>query len=218
VIGSAASGTFNVYAATGLQEAALDVEVDMVKSCKYFSGQLYDLEYHDWKSLQTGASTGSIPLYYYMKTDTHDLTPQSTNSSNIIDIPIGAANNPLGQAYRTVLGVWPIPPTPAQIEVWYSYIHPWMRDPTDMCEIPAMFMWGWCCGAIAKCLRIEKAIAEAQEYEAIFAQYCEKFRIYAGKQKQADRPARYGATNQDPWRRSASSSVILIDQFPRFGG
>ena len=197
---------------TGTQEVPLDVEVDAVKGCKYFTGQLFDLEYHDWQSLQVGASTGSIPRYYYTKTATRQLTPQSTGTSDIVEMPIGP-NSPLGEVYRTVLGVWPIPPEPATIHVWYSYFHDWMNDPTDYCAIPSRFIWPWCCYAIAKCLRTEKAIAEAQEYEAQYEAGVEKYRIYASRQNQGNKPARYGMIIE-PWRQNASSSVILVDPNP----
>lgn len=197
---------------TGTQEVALDVEIDEIKACKYFSGQLFDLEYGDWKQLQTGASTGSIPLYYYTKVGTRQLTPQSQATSNILNIPIGP-ETPLGDEYYTVLGVWPIPPQPATVSVWYSYFHTWMTDPTDPCVIPSRFLWPWACAAIAKCKRIEMAIGEAQEYEAIFEKGKEEYRMYACRQKKGESPARYG-TEQQPWRRNASSSVIFVDPFP----
>lgn len=199
-------------ATTGTQEVAMDVEVDLIKACKYFSGQLFDLEYADWKNLQSGASTGSIPLYYYTKVGTRQLTPQSQNTSDIDVFNIGP-NTPLGDAYYTAVGVWPVPPQPATIKIWYSYFHPWMSDPTDPCVIPSKYLWPWACAAIAKCKRIELAIPEAQEYESIFKEAKEDYRIYMGKQKQGDTPARYG-TIQEPWRRSASSSVIFVDPYP----
>lgn len=216
VLGSAASGTYSIQAASGIQEVALPVEIDEVKACKYFSGQLFDLEFHDWKQLQVGASAGAIPCYYYIKTDTLELTPQSTNTSDIIDIPLNP-NTPLGQVYRSVLGVWPIPPTPANVHVWYSYFHPFMTDPTDPCSIPVRFLEGWAAYAIASCLEIEKAIPEADRYKAKFEAATEEYRIYASKQKQGDKPARYGM-GTEPWRRNASSSVIFIDPYPQGPG
>jgi hypothetical protein len=196
----------------GVQEAALDIEIDKVKGCKYFSGQLFDLEPHDWQSLQVGASTGSIPRWYYLKTSTRELTPQSTGTSNIVDIPLSPMM-PGGDVFRTVIGVWPIPPEPANISLWYSYYHPYMQDPTDPCEIPPKFIKGWVAGAIARCLRIEKAHAEAQMYEQIHEAEMEKYRIYAGSQRQVQKPPRYGMVIE-PWRQNASSSVILVDPFP----
>lgn len=198
--------------AEGTQEAALDFEIDKVKSCKYFSGQLYDLEPHEWKSLQVGASTGSIPRWYYLKTGTRELTPQSTSTSDIVEIAL-SPNTPWGDVFRTVIGVWPIPPDPAQIEVWYSYVHPWMKDPLDPCAVEENFLEGWASAAIARCYRIQKMTAEAQAYAQVHADQTEAFRIYASAQKQGDRPARYG-TVVEPWRQSASSSVIFVDPMP----
>ena len=199
----------------GTQEAALDIEIDAVKGCKYFSGQLFDLEPHDWQSLQVGASTGSIPRWYYLKTSTRELTPQSTGTSNIVSYPIGPGM-PTGETYRTVIGVWPIPPEPAQISLWYSYYHPYMQDPTDPCEIPPKFINAWAAGAIARCLRIEKAHAEADKYQQIHDAGAEAYRIYASRQRQTQKPARYGMVIE-PWRQNASSSVILVDPTPTMG-
>lgn len=196
----------------GTQEAPLDEEVDMVKGVKYFSGQLFDLEPHDWQSLQVGASTGSIPRWYYLKTGTRELTPQSTGTSDIVEEPIGPTM-PGGDKFRTVIGVWPIPPEPANIHVWYSYFHPYMQDPGDPCLVARRFLRGWAAGAIARCLRIEKAHAEAQMYEAIHAEETEKYRVWASRQRQSQKPARYGIV-VEPWRQNASSSVILVDPFP----
>ena len=197
---------------TGTQEAALEFQVDKVKSVKYFSGQLYDLEPHEWKSLQIGAATGSIPRWYYLKTGTRELTPQSTSTSNIVEYPIGP-NGPWGDQFRTVLGVWPIPPDPAELSVWYSYVHPWMQNPLDPCAVEENFLEGWASAAIARCYRIQKATAEAELYAARHEKSIEDFRIYASAQKQGDKPARYG-TVVEPWRQSASSSVIFIDPTP----
>lgn len=199
---------------TGItQETFLADDLDEIKAVKYFSGQLFDLDYCDWKVLQSGASTGSIPLYYYTKTGTRELTPQSTSTSDIVDVPIGP-QNPLGDTYRTVIGVWPIPPTPATLHVWYSYMHTWMSNPNDNCVIPSRFLWAWSCGAISKCKEIEGDIVNAQRYDGIFRQGIEDYRVYAGKQKQGDRQARYG-TAMEPWRRNPSSSVILVDPSPQ---
>lgn len=202
-----------VNGTTGSQEGPLDAEVDKIKSCKYFAGQEFPLEYSDWQTLQTGAATGSIPLYYYIKTDTRDLTPQSLGTSSIVESPIGPGT-PLGETYRTVLGVWPLAPLPATIHVWYSYYHPWMEDPGDPCAIPRRFLRGIGAGVIARCLSIQKAYGEAQTFQQTFAEVTEQYRLYTGSQRQQDKPARYG-TIVPPWRRSASSSVIFLDQNPQ---
>jgi hypothetical protein len=196
----------------GTQEAALDVEIDQVKACKYFSGQLFDLEPHDWQSLQIGAATGSIPRWYYLKTGTRELTPQSTATSDIVEIPLGP-NMPGGETFRTVLGVWPIPPEPAEIHIWYSYFHPWMQSPTDVCLIARKYLPTWAYGVIARCMRIEKAYEEAEYYNAKYEKGKEEYRIWASKQRQGQKPARYGVI-VEPWRQNASSSVILVDPYP----
>ena len=192
----------------GLQETALDVEIDKVKSCKYFNGYLYDLEFHEWKTLQTGAITGSIPIYYYLKTSTKDLTPQVAATSNIQQIAI-PPNTPFGTVYRTVIGCWPIPPQPAQLQVWYSYFHDYMLDPTDPCEIPQRFLRAITYGIMERALRTEKAHDEANEYKQMYEKYLDEYRIYCSRQRNADKPARYG-TVTEPWRRNASSSIIVI--------
>jgi hypothetical protein len=196
----------------GYQEVALNVEVDAVKACKYFSGQLFDLEPGDWDALQSGASTGSIPRWYYLKTATQEMTPQSTETSDIVVVPIPAPAGAAG-AYYTVLGVWPIPPADSTVHVWYSYFHKYMQSPTDICALPPRFLTAWAAKAIARCLRIEKDYDGADRFMAIHNAGVEELRIYAGKQKQQDRPARYG-TIQEPWRQNASSSVILVDPYP----
>lgn len=199
---------------TGVQEAALDEEIDMVKNCTYFSGQVFKLEPRDWKYLQVGASTGSIPRWYYLKTDTKDLTPQSTATSNIQDIPLDP-NSPGGQVYRTVIGCWPIPPAPAVLDVWYSYWHKYMNAPNDPCAIPPPFLNGWVAGAIEQCLLSEKAFGDAAYYTKVKDVETEKYRIYASSHRNSDQPMRYGV-EVDPWRQNASSSVILVDPFPTF--
>lgn len=198
--------------ASGAQEAALDLEIDKVKSCKYFAGQLFSLEPHDWKSIQTGNSTGSIPMWYYLKTGTRDMTPQSIATSDIVDVPL-SPNSPLGDVYRTVLGVWPVPPQPATIHVWYSYIHRWMQDPLDACAIPDQFLYGWAAAVIARCLQIQKSYGEAETFLAQADAETEKYRQYAASQRQQDKSARYG-TIIEPWRQNASSSVIFVDPMP----
>lgn len=198
-----------------LQEAALDAEVDSVKSCKYYSGQEFVLAYADWKSLQTGASTGSIPQYYYLKTDTRQLTPMSTANSQILPFNIGP-NMPGGETYRTVIGAWPVPqfPAPATLQVWYSYFHPFVQDPTDPINIPRRFLRGLVHGTVLYCLMTEKALGEVEYHDQQFKAYSEMFRVYQGRQKQSDRPPRYGPI-LEPWRQNASSSVILVDPYPK---
>lgn len=192
---------------TGLQEAALVVDIDEIKSVKYFSGQLYDLEYHDWSSLQTGASTGSLPIYFYVKTSTLQLTPQSTGTSQILNIPI--AQGALGDVYRDVIGCWPIPPNPATLNVFYSYLHKWMSVPTDPCSIPYQFLDGWYSYAVGQSLLIEKSYDEAATWMATYEKRKQAFKEYAARNKQGTKAPSYG--NQgEPWRRNASSSVIII--------
>lgn len=196
----------------GTQEAALELEVDQVKAVKYFSGQLFDLEPHEWETLQIGASSGSIPLWYYIKTATRDLTPQSTDTSDILQIPIPTPSVG-GGGYYTVIGVWPIPPEPAEIHVWYSYFHKYMDSPTSICAVPFRFLEGWASYAIARYLRTEKAMGEAELAMAKYKAAKEEYRIYASRQRNARKPARYGMV-QEPWRQSASSSVIFVDPSP----
>ena len=199
-------------ATVGLQEAFLPANVDQIKACKYFMGQLFDLEYHDWKSLQIGAIVGSIPRWYYTKTSAKSMTPQVPSTSDIQQIPVDPML-PGGTNYRQIIGVWPIPPNPSQIHVWYSYFHNDMNDPDDVCEIPDRFLEGWAAYAIARCKRIENAHSEAQAYTQQFQQTCEDVRIYSSTRRSSDRPARYG-TIVEPWRQSASSSVVVVDPFP----
>lgn len=194
------------------QEVELDVQVDKVKNCKYWSGQLFDLKPGSWKKLQSGSFVGGIPEYYYLKTSTRQLTPQTADTNNITAIDI--QGGPLSTDYRTVLGVWPIIATPAQIQVWYSYYHPLMTDPTDPCEIPNRFLRGIAAGVIERCLRIEKAHDEADRYRQTFDEITEKYRIYASAQRQQDKPARYGLNDSD-WRNNPSSSVVVVDPFPQ---
>jgi hypothetical protein len=196
----------------GSQEAFLPANVDQVKAVKYFMGQLFDLEYKDWKELQQGAIVGSIPRWYYTKTGTKSITPQVPSTSDIQQIPLNPVV-PGGAGYREVIGVWPIPPNPSVIHVWYSAFHGYMSDPDDICEIPERFMEGWAAYAIARCKRIENAHSEAQMYSMQFEKTCEDYRMYASTHRQSDSPARYGTIVQ-PWRQSASSSVVVVDPFP----
>lgn len=194
------------------QEVQLDLQIDKVKDCKYWSGQLFDLKPANWKDLQSGSFVGGIPQYYYLKTSTREMSPQTASTNNIVTIPIDGG--PLGTAYYTVLGVWPIIATPAQIRIFYSYFHPLMLDPTDPCEIPNRFLRGIAAGVIERCLRIEKAHDEADRYRQTFDEILEKYRIYASAQRQQDQPARYGLNDRD-WRNNPSSSVVVVDPFPQ---
>jgi hypothetical protein len=196
---------------TGIQEGPLDIEVDQIKAVKFFSGQLYVLEPSSWQQLQTGAFTGSIPYWFYTKTATLQLTPQ-TNSSNIQESDL-LPNLPAGQNFRTVVGCWPIPATAGVLQVWYSYFHSPMSNPQDVCAIPRKFLQGWASYAIAHCKRIESAYAEAADWTTLYEKEKEEYRVYAMTHKQTARPARYGMI-LEPWRQSASSSVILVDQTP----
>lgn len=196
----------------GTQEQFLPADLDLIEGVKYFSGQLFDLQYNDWKTLQSGASTGSIPLYYYTKTDARELTPQSNATSDIVEVPIGP-QSPLGDTYRTIIGVWPIPPQPATLHVWYTYYHRWMNNPTDPVAVPPQYLSNWAAYAIAKCKEIEGDFTAVQYYNQVFEKGVEDFRIYSCKRKQADSPARYGLAGE-PWRRNPSSSVIVVDQNP----
>jgi hypothetical protein len=199
-------------ATIGLQEAFLPSNVDQIKACKYFMGQLFDLDPHDWKSLQTGSIVGSIPRWYYTKTSTKSMTPQVQSTTDIEQISRDPTN-PEGSNYAQVIGVWPIPPNPSTIHVWYSYFHPFMSNPGDICEIPERFLRGWAAYAIARCKRIENAHSEAADYEMRFEKVCEEYRVYSSTRRQGDKPARYG-TIVEPWRQSASSSVVVVDPFP----
>jgi len=206
-----ASGTYTFNGSNGIQEAALDSELDEVKAVKYFFGQVFPLQFGDWKELQNGASTGSIPLYYYLKVGTRELTPQITGTSDIEEIPIGP-QSPLGEVYNTVLGVWPIPPEPSNIHVWYSYWHPFMQDPTDFCAVTPNYLWPWACGAIARAILIEKGAAEAAQYDAIYQKGMADYKAYMSRHKNGDSPARYGM-NMNPFTRNPSSSVIIVDPY-----
>jgi hypothetical protein len=188
------------------QETPLDIETDSVKSVKYFSGQLYPLERRSYDELQTGAYTGSIPLWYYIKEDATQLTPQ-TNTSDIVATDL-LPGGPTGAGFNQVLGVWPIPNAATFVEVFYSYFHPYMREPLAQSPIPSMFLPGWTAGTIADALKVEKAYAEAMPWEKFFMDEMERYRLYASKHK-SNKPARYGQ-QKTPWRESASSSVILI--------
>ncbi len=188
------------------QETPLPVEIDSVKSVKYFSGQLYPLERRSYEELQTGSFTGSIPIFYYIKEDATQLTPQ-TDSGDIVATDL-LPGGPVGAGFRQVLGVWPIPSAPSYVEVFYSYFHPWLSEPLSQSPIPRMFLPGWTAGTVADALKQEKAYAEAQGWEQMFSAQMEKYRQYSSKHK-STRPARYGKTDS-PWRESASSSIILI--------
>jgi len=203
------------------QEGPLPVEADQIKAVKYFAGQLYDLEPKDWKDLQSGAFTGSQPIWFYVKTATLQLTPQ-TIGSNIVETDL-LPENPAGNSYQTVVGCWPIPevttegqPSP-QLQVWYSYFHTLMQEPQSICAVPSRFLETWAAKAISHCLRIEKAYSEADMWESKYQQGKEEYRIWAMTHNQVRRPARYGV-NEPPWRNSASSSVILVDQTPLMTG
>src|ERR1700729_3123383 len=198
-------------ATIGLQEAFLPSNIDQIKACKYFMGQLFDLEPHDWKSLQIGSVVGSIPRWYYTKTSTKSMTPQVQSTTDIQQISQDP-KLPQGSAYAQVIGVWPIPPNPSQIHVWYSYFHPAMTDPDDICEIPERFLEGWAAYAIARCKRSEQAHRRAQAYSMKFDQTFEEYRVYSSTRRQYDKPAPDG-TAQEPWRQSASSSVVVVDPF-----
>jgi hypothetical protein len=202
---------YNVPLAAGSQEGPLPIDLDQVRAVKFFAGQLFPLQYKDWDELQTGAFTGSIPLWFYIKTDTTQLTPQQIGSDiAVIDL---LPANPQGGDYRQVIGVWPILEATGNIHVWYTAYHPLMTEPQSKCMIPRPFLDGWAAGAIADCLRIEKAYSEADIWEARFAMRKEAYRVYAQTHKQVSQEMRYGY-DEAPWRDSASSSVILIDQFP----
>jgi hypothetical protein len=207
------TGFSNIPLAAGIQEGPLPVELDQIKSCKFFAGQLYDLAPNDWGTLQTGAFTGSIPLWFYTKTGSQQLTPQ-TIGSDITEIDLNPLN-PQGADYYTILGVWPIPQVAGQIHVWYSYFHKVMSTPLSPCAIPRKFLKGWAAYAIARCWQIMNAYNQAAYYEQIYQTQKEEFRIWASTHNQLVRPGRYGAL-EEPWRQSASSSVILVDQTPHF--
>jgi hypothetical protein len=202
------TGFANLPLAQGIygQETVLPRTVDTVKSVKYFQGSLYALERRSYDELQSGNFTGSIPLWYYIKEDATQLTPQAAGGD--IEATDLLPGGPQGAGFYQVLGVWPIPSAPTFVEVFYSYFHPYMHDTLDQSPIPTMFLPGWTAGTIADCLKVEKAYAEAQGWEQMFATEMEKYRQYSSKHK-SSKPARYGQTRQ-PWRESASSSVILI--------
>lgn len=196
------------------QEGPLPIDLDAVKSAKFFSGQLYPLEFKDWDELQTGAYTGSIPYWYYIKTDTKQLTPQVAGS-DIQVTDLSPSISP-GATFQQVIGVWPIPAAAGQIHVWYSGYHPQLNEPSSQSPIPRAFLMGWAAGAIADCLRNESAFAEADKWETFYTQKKEEYRVYCQRQKQITTPATYGKS-QMPWRDSASSSIILVDQNSTMG-
>lgn len=202
---------YNVPVIAGTQEGVLPIELDQVKDVSYFSGQLFKLEYKDWSELQTGAFTGSIPIWYYVKTDSMQTTGMDSSSdittTNLFPQVPGGAN------IQQVIGVWPIIATAGEIHVWYSQYHPFMKQPKDISPIPRMFLDGWAAGAIADCLRTEKAYAEADGWDQLFMRRKEDYRIYASTHKQTSGFKTYGV-QADPWRTSASSSIILVDQTP----
>jgi len=195
------------------QEGPLPIDVDQVKAVKWYAGQLYPLEYRDWDIIQSGSFTGSIPFWFYIKTDVTQLTPQ-TISSNIVETDLTPAL-PQGYNYRQVIGVWPQPSAAGELQVFHSAYHPLMTEPQSISPIPKMFLDGWAAGTIADCLRIEKAYEESAYWDAQFLKRKEDYRIYSYTHRQVSRPMRYGAP-EAPWRTSASSSIILVDQTPRF--
>lgn len=205
------TGFSNVQYSIEAQEAALPVEVDQIKAVKYYSGQLFDLVPSDFQTLQTGSFTGSIPLYYYIKTATQVLTPQ-VDSGDIEETDLNPAN-PQGLDFKTVIGIWPIPQTAGQIHCWYAAYHPVMSKPLDPCAVPRRFIQPWAAYAISRCWRIAQNVDMANDYTALYEKGKEDMRIWAMTHNQVSRPAKYGMQDA-PWRQSASSSVILVDQTP----
>jgi hypothetical protein len=206
--------------ASGGQEGVLPVQLDSIKDVKYFSGQLFPLEYIDWQEVQQGSATGSIPLYYYVKTDANQMTPMAATSDIV---PTDLFPQQGGADYQQIIGVWPIIPTGGtgvvgsqQVHVWYSAYHPILVEPQSRSPIPRAFLQGWASGTIADCLSAEKMFGEAQPYQAFFDRRKEEYRIYATKHKNSNKTLKYGA-NTPPWRRSASSSIIIVDPTPTMG-
>lgn len=205
------TGFANVPYDASLQEAVLPVEMDQIKAVKYFAGQLYDLEPSNFQTLQSGSYTGSIPLWFYVKTATKVLTPQvDTSDIQLYDLE---PSNPAGQDYRTVIGIWPIPSIAGEIHCWYDEFHKVMANPLDTCAVPRRFLSAWAAYAISRCWEIMRDWEGAERYKAIYEKGKEEMRIWAQTKNQHARPTKYGM-DEAPWRQSASSSVILVDQTP----
>jgi hypothetical protein len=198
----------------GSQEAYLDYELDRVKVISWFMGQVYPLEYKPYKRLQTGAYSGAQPLWYYIKQDTKQLSGQ-TNSSNIVGQE-QAPNLPLGSNFGTAIGLWPIPQISGNLYAWYSYWHPPMQNELDPCAVEPPFFEAWTAYAKYKAYESDEDYVTADRFQKIYLNGLKEYRIYGSKQKTAS-PARWGV-DLPPWRQSASSSVILVDQDPTMSG
>jgi hypothetical protein len=80
-----------------------------------------------------------------------------------------------------------------------------------------MYILQWAAYAISQCLEIEKAVPEADRWMNKFEAGCEEYRIYMSKQKQSDKPARYGV-DEEWWKRNPSSSIIVVSPYSSMGG
>jgi hypothetical protein len=176
----------------GVQEVALDVAVDQIISVSYYSGQLFQIPaLNEAAQVQVANQVTGIPIAWYTKTATRVLSPQGV-SGDIMPSSLTPSNQ-TGQDYVTVLGLWPLPIAPYEINLSFVAFHPFVTKPLDPMAVDARFARTWVAYAVARGKEKESAFEEAQYFQAQYD---------AGKQEFMPTLAR------------GSSSVIFVDQNP----
>lgn len=89
-----------------IQEAPLQPWIDQILSVAIYSGQLFQLQAVDASDVQVASKVGNIPLLFYTKTGSTQLSPQGAgpNTGDISVFPI-MPNLPNNPEFQTVLGL-----------------------------------------------------------------------------------------------------------------
>jgi hypothetical protein len=196
------------------QEYALPIDVDCIIGAAYFSGCVFPITPVGREVVQMGGRVGGIPWYFYIKEMTRTLTPQ-VDGGSIVSIPI---QNELGEEYRTVMGLYPVPQSGIPVYLWYIEQHRQMKNPFDSVGIPERFALPWYAYAIARMKEKEGAIADAQYWQQIHDLGTDEMVQWSADNMTLIVPPFYSTRPLPPTFLRGSTSVIVVSQNPTMSG
>jgi hypothetical protein len=196
-----------------IQEQPLPVYMDTVAGVSCYSGQLFTLERVEPKDVQVATKVSGIPTSFYTKNATKIMSPQGAGS-NTGDISLIPLNNPQGQDFVTVLGIWPVVLSNSNVTIWGTRYHPYLTDPQDTFALDASFAMGPAAYALSFAREKQGLMSEAARQMQVYQQVKQDFLNREIVRSLANGYPGYGQTAW-PTLARGSSSVIFLDQNPQ---
>jgi hypothetical protein len=191
------------------QEYILPGDIDQIIGAAYLSGVVFPLTPVPRESVQLGSYVGGIPMYFYEKQYTQELTHQTPTG---IEMEAINPNDLAGS--RCTIGFYPVPQQVLPVYIWYQQWHPQMKNPTDLCLIPDKFKQGWIAYAVARCKEKEAAMQEAQYWDGVHMRVKQEFVDWRITNGQEITPPTFSNRPLPPYFLRGASSVIVVAQNP----